>query len=108
MIRRRAQGNGEVNRRESMQACMVVITNKIVETGEEEYLECELQGDDLLDGESFRMVNIQGLSADWAEENGIESGISTIYAPGSYIDDDMNALIVDTAAEVEVGRLDTQ
>ena len=107
MIRRRAQGNGEVNRRESMQACMVVITNKIVETGEEEYLECELQGDDLLDGESFRMVNIQGLSADWAEENGIESGISTIYAPDSYIDDDMNALIVDTAAEVEVGRLDT-
>ena len=91
-----------------MQACVVALSNKRFELGEEEYMECELQGVDLLDGESFRMVNVQGLPHGWAEENGIESGFSTIFAEGSYIDDDTNALIINTEAGVEVSRLNTR
>ena len=75
---------------------------------EEEYLECELQGDDLA-GKDYRMVTVQGLSANWAMQNGIVSGESTIFSQGSLIDDDTNALIITdwTDVEVMVSRLDT-
>ena len=104
-LRRRA----EVTQRESVDPCTVVITNKILSAGvEEEYLECELQGDDLA-GKDYRMVTVQGLSANWAMQNGIVSGESTIFSQGSLIDDDTNALIITdwTDVEVMVSRLDT-
>ena len=50
-----------------MQPCTVAITNRVFETGEEEeYLESELQGDDLEDDKGYRMINVKGLTADWA------------------------------------------
>ena len=92
-----------------MDPCTVVITNKLLAGGvEEEDLECELQGDDLA-GKDYRMVTVQGLSANWAMQNGIVSGVSTIFSPGSLIDDDTDALIIvdTTDVEVVVSRLDT-
>ena len=88
----------------------MVISRKIFALGEEEEtMECELQGADLIGGESYRMVDVQGLPDNWAMVNGIVSGVSTIFAPGSRIDDSTNALVItkSTDLEVVVGRLDT-
>ena len=98
------------NHRVSVEPCKVVISRKIFALGEEEEtMECELQGVDLVGDESYRMVDVQGLPDNWAMLNGIVSGVSTIFAPGSRIDDGMNALVIrkSTYVEVVVSRLDT-
>jgi hypothetical protein len=106
MLQRRDQNSN----RAMAEPCTVVSLREAFTEGRvEEYLECELHGEDLIDGESFRMVRLQGLWANWATDKGIVSGVSTIFAPGSLINDDTNALvIVNTAAvQVVVSRLDT-
>ena len=60
-----------------------------------------------LDSQGYRMVDVQGLPDNWVMLNGIVSSVSTIFAPGSHIDDGMNVLIIikSTDVEVVVGRL---
>ena len=74
----------------------IMVTNEV--GSDQEHVECQLRGADLTEDESFRMIRIKGLAPGWAEENEIESGVSTIFAQGSCIDD--GSLFINTDEEL--------
>ena len=53
---------------------------------EESSVKCELYGKDL-HGSFHKTVTIDGMTTDWAEANGIESGVTTFFANDAIIDE---------------------
>ena len=86
--------------------CVVLITHKQYadQHSEEQPLECELQSDDIVGTNKVKMVKVKGLNTKWARKNKIESGVTTIFAPNSVIDDDSNELIIPTGETIKVSR----
>ena len=83
---------------------MVVLSHKqyLDHHVEEQPLECELQSKDVLNVKQYTMVKVKGLKAKWARKNGIESGVTTLFASNSVIDDDSNELIIPTNETIKV------
>ncbi len=48
------------------------------------------------------MVKVKGKTTGWARKNAIESGVTTIFASNSVIDDSTNELIIPTGETIEV------
>ena len=69
---------------------------------EEQPLECELQSDDIMNVNQYKMVKVKGLTTKWARHNGIESGVTTLFASNSVIDDDSSELIIPTNETIKV------
>ena len=70
----------------------------------DEPLACELLGDDL-NGKSYSLVRIKGLTSRWARKNNVISGFSTIFSiDGADIDDRTNELSISTRSTIAVSR----
>ena len=80
------------------------------DTRDDQHIECELQGEDLVDGRSSMTVLVKGLDADFAHLNNLVSSVSTIYVDGAEIDDAKYELVIPTELKdrVEVGRRSTR
>ena len=72
---------------------------------EEQPLECELQSQDVLNVKQYKVVKVEGLTTRWARKNGIESGVTTLFASNAVIDDDSSALIIPTNVTIKVSQL---
>ena len=96
---RRAQTNR--NRRASNHPCVVLISDKeyLDHHVEDQPLECELRASD---ANGFSVVKVKGKTTGWASQNAIESGVTTIFASNSVIDDDTKELIIPTGSTINV------
>jgi hypothetical protein len=63
-------------------------------------LECELQGVDL-HGSYHKTVEIDGLWMKWAEENGVESGVTELYAKKALLDSTDQTLQIPENGKIE-------
>ena len=98
------------SRRQSKSPCVVVLSDKqyLDHHSEEQPVECELQADDILGEKKYKMVKVKGLGTKWAEKNKIESGVTTLFASNSVIDDDSNELIIPTGETIQVSQRDRE
>ncbi|KAI2503879.1 Gametolysin peptidase M11 [Fragilaria crotonensis] len=101
---RRAQSNK--NRRASKNPCVVILSDKeyLDHHVEDQPLECELQSTDVVKANGISVVKVKGKTTGWAKKNGIESGVTTLFASNSVIDDDTDELIIPTGETIELGR----
>jgi hypothetical protein len=84
--------------------CLVLFSVVDFEDGHgESTVECELRGDDL-QGSSNKIVKIDGMTTDWAEKNGIESGVTTLFAKDALIDEAKSKLKIPANEAPEVCR----
>ena len=92
------------NRRAQKSPCVVVLSDKqyLDHHVEEQPLQCELQSNDVLNVKQYTMVEVKGLTTKWARKNGIESGVTTLFASNSVIDDDFSELIIPTNVTIKV------
>ena len=105
--RRELQQSSNSTRRRSKRECVVVMFEVQYEDHRsiDEPLACELQGDDL-NGKSYSLVRIKGLTSRWARKNNVISGVSTIFAAeGAAIDDKTNELTIPTGSTIKVSRV---
>jgi hypothetical protein len=101
------QQNRNSTRRRSKRECLVVMFEVEYEDHRsiDEPLACELLGDDL-NGKSYSLVRIKGLTSKWARKNNLISGVSTIFSvDGAAIDDRTNELAIPTGSTISVSRL---
>ena len=84
-------------------ACVAIVISKQFEDHHrvDVPLECELLGDDL-DGGEHTIVQIEGLTTSWARKNNVSSGVTTIFAPGTLIDDQAHQMIIPSRAHIKV------
>jgi len=101
---RRAQSNK--NRRATKNPCVVILSDKeyLDHHVEDQPLECELQSTDVVKANGISVVKVKGKTTGWAKKNGIESGVTTLFASNSVIDDDTDELIIPTGETIELGR----
>lgn len=59
---------------------------------EEQFMECELQGEDLNGKDRF--VEVKNLPPGFIKDNDIQSGVTTLFAAGAQIDDALGVLHV--------------
>jgi hypothetical protein len=100
------QQNSNSTRRRSKRECVVVMFEVEYEDHRsiDEPLACELLGDDL-NGKSYSLVRIKGLTSRWARKNNVISGFSTIFSiDGADIDDRTNELSISTRSTIAVSR----
>jgi hypothetical protein len=71
---------------------------------EDQPLVCELGGKDL-NGTPYKIVQIKGLTTSWAVKNNVESGVTTLFASNSVINDETNELIIPKGQAIEVSVL---
>ena len=62
---------------------------------------CELRGKDLNDT-PYKIVQIKGLTTSWAIKNNVESGVTTLFASNSFINDEANELVISKGQAIEV------
>ena len=94
------------NRRAQKSPCVVVVSHKqyLDHHFEEQPLECELQSNDIMNVKQYQMVKVQGLTTGWARKNEIESGVTTLFAANSMIDEDSSELIIPTNETIKVSQ----
>ena len=84
---------------------MILFSNVKFQDGHEESIvKCELSGEDL-QGSFHKTVTIDGMTTDWAEANGIESGVTTYFATDAIIDEAEYKLETPVDGAIEVGCL---
>jgi hypothetical protein len=66
-------------------------------------VECELRGQDL-QGSFYKTVKIDTMTMDWAQANGIESGVTTLFATNAVIDETKNILEIPADGNIEVSK----
>jgi hypothetical protein len=66
-------------------------------------VECELRGQDL-QGSFYKTVKIDTMTMDWAQANGIESGVTTLFATNAMIDETKSKLEIPADGNVEVSK----
>jgi hypothetical protein len=69
----------------------------------ESNVECELRGVDL-QGSFHKSVKIDGITTEWAEANGVESGVTTFFASNVVIDETKNKLEIPATGAIGVCR----
>ena len=69
---------------------------------EEQPLECELQAADGTSDKQFKMAKLSGLTTKWARKNNVESGVTTLFASNSVIDENSRELIIPTTETIKV------
>jgi hypothetical protein len=83
---------------------LVLFSNVEFEDGHgESTVECELRGEDL-QGSFHKTVQIDGMTTDWAEANGIESGVTTLFANDVVIDEANYKMEIPANGAIEVCR----
>jgi hypothetical protein len=70
----------------------------------DEPLACELRGDNVK-GSIYTIVRVKGLTTSWAKKNNITSGVTTLFANNSVIDDQTNELMIPRGQPIEVNTL---
>ena len=101
------QRSSNSTRRRSKRECVVVMFEVQYEDHRsiDEPLACELLGDDL-NGKTYSLVRIKGLTSRWARKHNIISGVSTIFAlEGAAIDDQTNELAIPSGSTIAVSHL---
>jgi hypothetical protein len=106
---RRAQqqytnNNNNNSTAKSKEGCLVVISHKQFEDKQvrAQPLECELQGADL-NGRTYQMVRVANRTTDWAKNNNLVSGASTIFATaGAEINYAKGELIIPQGSAIQV------
>jgi hypothetical protein len=68
---------------------------------EDQPLMCELRGKDLNDT-PYKVVHLNGLTTSWAVKNNVESGVTTLFASNSVINDETNEVIIPKGQAIEV------
>jgi hypothetical protein len=66
-------------------------------------LECELRGLDL-QGSFHKTVKIDGMTSEWAEANGVESGVTTLFANNAVINYPEHKLEIPDIGNIEVNK----
>ncbi|KAI2488977.1 Gametolysin peptidase M11 [Fragilaria crotonensis] len=101
---RRAQT--KKNRRASKHPCVVIFSDKeyLDHRVEEQPVECELQATDIMNVSKHRVVKVKGMTTKWARKNAVESGVTTLFATNSVIDDSTDELIIPTGETIKLGR----
>lgn len=102
-----ATRNLENKRRALLSPCVTHLVHVLLKDNhEDQYIECELQGEDLANGRSSMAVAVKGLDAEFAHLNNLVSSVSTIYVDGAEIDDVTYELVIPSELKdrVEVGR----
>jgi hypothetical protein len=61
---------------------------------------CELRGEDL-QGSSYKIATIDGMTTDWEQANGIESGVTTLFASNAVMNEAKNTLEIPSVETVE-------
>ena len=86
-----------------MEACVVLVSFKEFKDGHEEDqpLECELRGNDLI-GQAYKKVRVVGRKSSWALRNNLKSGESLIFAAGAKINYDQGELLIPSGATIQV------
>jgi hypothetical protein len=89
--------------RELKSPCVVVMIEVEYENSrkEDQPLVCELRGKDLNDT-PYKIVQIKGLTTSWAIKNNVESGVTTLFASNSVINDETNELVISKGQAIEV------
>jgi len=64
-------------------------------------IQCELRGEDL-NGLFYRIVNVKGLNGKWARNNRVESGVTTLFAENSILDDALVELEIPVGQGIQV------
>jgi hypothetical protein len=84
------------------ESCLIRFSTVEFEDGHgESTVECELRGEDL-QGSSYKSVMIDGMTTEWAKANGIESGVTTVFANNALIDEAKNKLEIPANGVIEV------
>jgi hypothetical protein len=65
-------------------------------------VECELQATDIMNVTKHRVVKVKGMTTKWARKNAVESGVTTLFATNSVIDDSTDELIIPTGETIKV------
>jgi hypothetical protein len=55
-----------------------------------------------MNAKQYEMVKVRGITTKWARKNHIESGVTTLFASNSVIDDDSRELIIPTNDTIKV------
>jgi hypothetical protein len=89
--------------REFKSPCVVFMIEVEYENSrkEDQPIMCELSGKDLNDM-PYKIVQINGLTTSWAVKNNIESGVTTLFASNSVINDEANELVIPKGQAIEV------
>jgi hypothetical protein len=74
---------------------------------EDQPLVCELRGKDLNDT-PYKIVQIKGLTTSWAVKNNVQSGVTTLFASKSAINDETNELVIPKGQAIEVSAVRKQ
>lgn len=92
------------HRRASKHPCVVIISDKqyIDHHVEDQPLECELQATDIMNVTKHNVVKVKGITTKWARKNSVKSGVTTLFASNSIIDDSTDELIIPTGETIKV------
>jgi ubiquitin C-terminal hydrolase len=71
----------------------------------EQAIQCELRGEDL-NGMFYNKVNVKGINGKWARKNKVESGVTTLFAENSIIDDTLSELEIPLGQTIQVRNMD--
>ena len=85
-------------------ACLVLLSEKEYADhhAEDQPVLCELHPDDRKSGARYQAVKINGLTSRWARKNNILSGVTTLFAESSLIDDSTNELLIPSHSTIKV------
>jgi hypothetical protein len=92
------------NRRASKHPCVVIFSDKeyLDRHVEEQPVECELQSTDIMNVTKYNVVKVKGMTTKWARKNAVKSGVTTLFASNSLIDDSTDELIIPTRETIKV------
>ena len=83
---------------------MVILSEKdyVDHHYEDQPLECELQATDITNVKEHSVVRVKGMTTKWAKKYAVVSGVTTLFASNSVIDDITNELIIPTGETIKV------
>jgi hypothetical protein len=81
---------------------IVSIKDYIDHRYEDQPLECELQAADKTNAKKHRVVRVKGMTTKWARKHAVVSGVTTLFASNSVIDDNTNELIIPRGETIKV------
>ncbi|KAI2503877.1 Gametolysin peptidase M11 [Fragilaria crotonensis] len=68
----------------------------------DEPVECELQSTDIMNVTKYNVVKVKGMTTKWARKNAVKSGVTTLFASNSVIDDSTDELIIPTGETIKL------
>ncbi|KAI2502870.1 hypothetical protein MHU86_11617 [Fragilaria crotonensis] len=94
------------HRRASNHPCVALLSDKDYSDHhvEDQPLECELQATDVVNATEYTVVKVKGMTTKWARKNAVKSGVTTLFASNSVIDDSTDELIIPPGETIKLGH----